>query len=267
MSDKKNEFEKLVSVEIEDVDSLTIAYTSNKVLIEFDESEVEETVGGIYTKGVKEHAFAKNTVRRGKVIKTCERIVPTRNEYDFTMWQTEIQIIPGDEVWINYFDMLNSYSLHHDDTTMKLIPYTSIICAVRDGEVIMCNGYTLLEDYEEEEGFGDFTWKEKMADQGIIRYIGQPNEMYYLPIMERDHSAYIKKGLGGAKVYGRCDGHLIIKNKSKSDPGPKQLKVGDRVLIGEPKRLFYLEEWAYARFDNRKLYRVCQQYNIIAVFN
>ena len=74
MSDKKNEFEKLVSVEIEDVDSLTIAYTSNKVLIEFDESEVEETVGGIYTKGVKEHAFAKNTVRRGKVIKTCGKL-------------------------------------------------------------------------------------------------------------------------------------------------------------------------------------------------
>lgn len=266
MSENINEFEKFVPIEIMDLDRFSIAELSNKVLIEINEEEVEKSVGGVITKGIKKFAFAKNTVRRGKVIKTCDKITPTRNENDFIMWQTDIQIQPGDEVWLNYFDVLNSYDLVYGERKMKMVPYVSIICTVRNNEVIMCNGYTLLEDYEEVIGAGPFSYKVKKKEQGIIRYIGKPNKRYYLPIMIKDHSKYIGKGMASSKIYGTCDGHYLVANKLKSDPGPKQLKVGDRVLIDDIRRVFNLEEWAYARFDNRKLYRVCQQSNIIAKF-
>lgn len=267
MTDKRNEFEKYVPIEIEDLDRFTINELSNKVLIEIDESEVEETVGGIITTGIKKFSFAKNALRRGTVVKTCKEIIPTRNESEFTLWQTDVQIKRGDVVYLNHFDMLNSYYISFEGRLMKIIPYASIICAMRNQRVIMCNGYALLEDYTETFTYGDVEIKKKLDDQGIIRYIGKPNKMYYLPILKRDHEKYIGKGMASREIYGSCDGHYLVRNKKKSDPAYRSIKVGDRVIIGSSERVFYLEEWAYARFNQRKLYRVCQQHNLIAVLN
>lgn len=265
MSDEKNAFEKFRPIEIDDLDKFILPRLSNKVLIEIDESEVKKTVGGIITEGIESHAFAKNTLRRGKVVKACKEIVPTRNESEFIMWQTDVQVKPGDIVYINHFDMRNSYYISQGERLMKLVPYASIICALRDGEITMCNGYTLLEDVEETLYPGTLEIKRKIDDQGIVRYIGEPNKRYYLPIMMHDHSKFIEKGIAGREVYGKCDGHLLVTDKRKSDPSSGSVKIGDRVMIGDLERVWYLEEWAYARFDHRKLYRVCQQRNIIAV--
>jgi hypothetical protein len=265
MSESKNEFEYFMPYEIDDLESFQIADTTNKVLIQVFPEDTDETIGGIQTKGLDTHSFARYTGRRGKVIKTCERIVPTRNCTEFTMWQTDIEIMPGDEVWLNFFDKLHSYDFRHKDMYLKLVPYASIICARRDGKTIMCNGYVLIERYVEEVKYIERVIVNEIYNQGIIKYVGKPNKRYYLPILSHDKAKYIEKGLGTSEVYGSCDGHFLVGNKKKNDPPEGTLKKGQRVVIGQTDRLFDLEEYAFAFFEDRKVYRVCQQYNIIAI--
>ena len=266
MTTQKNQFEYYVPYELDELESLRIVETTNKVLIQIFPEDAEETVGGIYTKGIKPFGFAKNTTRRAKVIKTCERIVPGKTEAEFTLWQTDVQVKPGDEIYINYFDNLNSYDFTYQDMDIKLIPYIGIICAIRDGEVIMCNGYVLLEDYEESVGFGEHKFERKIADQGIVRHIGKPNKRYYIPVVKHTRASKIREGRIGSVIYGRSDLEYICEDRWKHDHEEGELQDGDRVVIGDVRKVWYLEEWSYARFDKRKMYRVCQQYNIIAKF-
>ena len=124
MKKEKNEFEYFLPFRIDDLKSFRLAESANKVLIRIYPEETEETVGGLITKGVGHFAIAKNTVRRGEVIKTCKSFIPGKNAVDYTIWHTEIQIREGDEVWLNHFDMNNSFDFYHGDMLMKLIPYT-----------------------------------------------------------------------------------------------------------------------------------------------
>jgi len=266
MTAQKNKFEYFIPFVLDDIENLRIVESTNKVLIQIFPEDSEESVGGIITKGLNHFAFAKHAGRRGKVIKTCQKIIPCKNDTEFLLWQTDVQVKPGDEVWINYFDNLNSYPFTHKDMDLKIIPYSAIICAIRDDEIIMCNGYTLLEDYTETVGFGEHKFEKKVNDQGIVRHIGKPNIRYYIPVVKHTRTDKIREGRIGREIYGKADLEYLCEDLSKHDHKEGELKEGDRVLIGDLRRVWYLEEWMYARFDNRKLFRVCQQYNIIAKF-
>jgi len=71
---------------------------------------------------------------------------------DVMPWYTEIQVVPGDLVWFDYYDSLNSITFLVEEDEYRLIPYSSCYIAIRKGfdprpDLATClNGYCLFEE-------------------------------------------------------------------------------------------------------------------------
>ncbi len=244
---KTNQFELIVPYKI-DLDRFRIGPNSNKVLIEVFPDDVKKTVGGIITEGIAPHNFAGFATRRGKVIKTCNKIIITQNDVDSQIWECDVEVKPGDTVYINHMDAWNSYMFTDDDKRiMRLVPYNSIQLAKRDEEVIMCNGYILYEQIKNEVKYVlggkevELMGNKYVENEGIVKYVGSLNRRYRIP---------------GDK-----------KDLPRKDYGTEELKVGDRFRIEDPRKTWDLECYNFAIFDNRKMYKIVQRYNISAILS
>jgi len=259
---KKNEFENYAVYDIEDLDAFRLIEGTNMVLVEVFKSDVEKTIGGLITEGMDHFNFAEHTERRGRVVKTVEKFVPGRTGREVTMWQTDIDIEIGDEVYFNYFDKINSYLYRYQERNFVLMPYTAIILARRGKRTIMCNGYVLLEKLPPDEKKGLIYIPRPLRDrEWKILYHGEPNERHFLVVQPNDLQKYLLRN-PDKKVYAQGDGYMLVNNPNRSDS--PDLKRGDKVFITDKRWMFDLEVYAYARFDNRKIHTVCPRHCIQA---
>jgi len=241
---KKNPFEFIVPYKI-DVD--LIGDYSNHVLIEVFLEDVKKTVGGIITEGIEDRNFAGFATRRGRVIKSCSQIFIAENYQGAQMHECDVEIMVDDIVYIDHNVAWNSYMFTDDNKRiMRLIPYSSIQLAVRNGDVIMCNGFILYEKVEREKKYFlngkpiELFGNKYIENQGIVKYVGSLNKRYHYP------------------------GDVFRMNRT--DVGTEKLKPGDRFLIENPNKTWDLENWAFAIFDNRKIYKVIRRHNISAIY-
>jgi co-chaperonin GroES (HSP10) len=254
-----NEFESYLPYEI-DLQKFSLVEGTNQVLVKVYEQDVKETVGGIITEGIKSFEFAQNTERRGKVVKTVKTIIPGQNGVNVMMHDCDLEIQEGDEVYFNYFDNINSFIYTCQGEVYKLIPYSAIILAIRGENVIMCNGYLLIERIKRE----DRLLPEYKNDEGIVCFHGSLNKKYFMVVPYKDLDRYMEDN-PDKKVYSQLNHGVLINHLKRTDKGTEKIKKGSCVVIGDGRWLFDLEVYAYARFDNRKVYTVCPRHCVIGI--
>lgn len=150
--------------------------------------------------------------------------------------ENELQI--GDYAYFNYFA-----SIHGTDVWVgspghqelyRLIPYSGMMAAKRGDEVIILNGFVLLEEVNKEDG-SDVLWSPSSKDntRGIVRYIGGKRK-YDSPNLTDDID----------------------------------IEIGDMVLIRKGAPIVPFERQSYlATFDDGRLYRRVKRMDIAAVIN
>ena len=148
------------------------------VLIKLKSKEGATTKAGIIvgfepeTKYVEETGshIADLTATEGEVI-----ALPIHHWTEGYAIENELQI--GDYVYFSYFA-----SIHGTDVWVgspghqelyRLIPYSGMMAAKRNNEVIILNGFVLLEEVNKEDD-SDVLWSPSSKDntRGIIRYMG-----------------------------------------------------------------------------------------------
>jgi co-chaperonin GroES (HSP10) len=233
---KKNAWERYLEFTIEDWENFRIPH--NRVLVELNPEETERTIGGIIV--VKEHNFAAHATRRGIVKKTPHSLVCNINQGETMPWETDMELKIGDEVYMTFQDSNYGYPFTYKGNYMRMIDYSGILLAKRDKEIIMCNGYVLLEKIINKKTFGAYTKEEEDPNFAIVHAIGKPNR----------------------RIKG-YDKHLQEEVFTKDVS--IDLKIGDKVYINDHTRVFDLEDFAHANFDNRKIYKVCSRRRIAAI--
>jgi hypothetical protein len=108
------------------------------------------------------------------------------------------------------------------------------VAARRGGEIIILNGYVLLEEVmEEKKDNGIWSPVHKLTDRGIIRFMGSKRE-YDLPQLTDDID----------------------------------IAIGDEVLLRKGAHIIPMERQKYlATFDDGKMYRRVKRSDIVAVIN
>jgi hypothetical protein len=260
---KKNPHELIMHYEIKSLDEVKLIDGTNRVLIEIFPEDTNQTIGGIYTEGLKPFNFAEHAERRGIVIKACERVVPAVNHMDTMRWECDVDIQEGDEVWLNYFDQLNAFSFRMDKRIFKLVHYSSLIIAKRGDETIMLNGYVLITPVKEKIGFGEYEKEVEVDKQYEVVELGKLNKRYIVVFPDRPMMVAYHRNHPNSKRYGHM---FALERDDRTDSGTEDLKVGDKILVKDNREIFPLEEYAYARFKNRELFKICQRHNIIAIF-
>lgn len=237
-----NSHNKIVPVPLK---SLDIKIPSNYVLIEYDTKLYSKTTGGIF---IPENFLDEaNYINRiGTVIKVPKTLYFYRgadksNETRSMRWKTDIEIKEGDTVWINHMGSQNAYIFTFEDRFFKIIHYEDIATAKRKDEVIMCNGYILLEELYETLAFGAYEKDVKIQGKGKIAYIGNRNQKYNIPESSR----------GSTIIY-------------REDPFC-EFNIGEIAYINTKyyNKVRYLEDSTQKRFDNKMLL-IVQGYMIVA---
>lgn len=240
-----NTHEMIVPLEIEDLETVRIPF--NYVLMEYFPRANEKTISGIY---VPESSAieADNIDRVGIAIKVagginCYYRAPKnatpkqkQHEMESMRWKTNIEVQEGDKLIVNFQGSANAYQFTYGDRYFKGIHYQDIVMAIRGEEVIMCNGYVLLEEITESSKFLDYEKKEPVMGRGVVAYFGTPNQEYN-----------VKEG----DSYRYDDPNVIL---SKGDVAV--------VLKNHWAKVRYLEDATHQVFDSGKKLLVVQRYMI-----
>lgn len=235
---KRNEWQMYTEEHINDLDGFIVPH--NRVLMEMDPDANEKTVGGIIT--IKEMDYAGHAVRWGTVKKLPKRLYCQLKDPTSMPWECDIDVLPGDKVLMTYQDSNYGYPFWHGDKYHKLISYDGIILAKRENEIIMCNGYLLFEKVYETLRAGSY---EKIVEDkrwGIVVASGKPNRR-------------------------RKDYDMKRKSETLVMDSQVDLVPGDKVFIEDPTRVFDLEDFSHASFDNRKIYKVASRRRLGAVLS
>ena len=151
-------------------------------------------------------------------------------------WDCDMELQVGDFVWFSVLESRNATAIRCNDKLYKLIPYSECYCAKRGKEVIMLNGFILLERVFEKNTSPLAIYRQGDWDitKGIVRYVGKPNREY----INENYVDFV------------------------------DLEVGDEVLLSPRTALIPLERKSYmAKFDNDKLYWVVQARKIAMVLS
>jgi co-chaperonin GroES (HSP10) len=146
--------------------------------------------------------------------------------------ENELQV--GDQVWFNYFSSLHGTDIWVGRELYRMVQYSGMVAARRGDQLIILNGYVLLEDVEEKKG-SDSIWSPTHKDhtRGIIRFMGSKRE-YDLPQLTDDID----------------------------------IAIGDEVLLRKGAHIIPMERQKYlATFDNQRMYRRVKRSDIVAVLN
>lgn len=191
MSKQRQAFEYIIPMAM-NIDKFKLM--RNQVIVEYDPKQVEKTPSGIYAPvGALNHDIAANFVPRvGKVFKLPKMLYYNKKDMANSMrWKTEIEIEIGDTVWMNHVTALDS-QYTFKGKNYKLINYEDIVCAKRNGKVIMINGYILCKPVFEIKKALIFEKKEEILTHAVVEYIGKHIEEYQDP--RRCESDSIKVG-------------------------------------------------------------------------
>jgi co-chaperonin GroES (HSP10) len=233
---KKNEWERYLEYEIEDWIGFEIP--ANKVLVEIDPDETETTVGGIIV--IKDQDFAAHADRRGIVRKVPRKLTCVLNDPGSMSWECDMDLQVGDEVWMTHVDSYNAFTFNYGGVYMRLVDYAGMLVAKRGDRLIMCNGYVLLEKIMNVYKFGKYEREAEDKNFAIVKAVGKPNRKY--------------------KTYNK-----LTKREEIREDSQIELKEGDKVFIEDHSRVFDLEDFSHAVFDDRKIYKLAHRRRIGAV--
>jgi len=232
-------FDKIIPIEV-DINKLQPIF--NQVVIEFNPNENEKTAGGIFTpaKSTVDNR-AEHANRMGTVVTIPKYLYFKKDDHSHSMrWKTEIQIEPGDKVWVNH-STINDFQYRCDGKFYKTVHYEDLVVAKRGNRVIMLNGYLLIEPYFFNRKVLNYEKRIIDMTKGTIGWLGKVNEEY--SIAENIHL--------GKTVYRRDN---------------KGYKAGDRIIFNHKaiKKLRPLEYSVYNKFDG-KTYFVAQRHMIAGI--
>jgi co-chaperonin GroES (HSP10) len=234
--DTRNDFERKRKQRVLSIDSLIPM--PNYMIVKFNNNH-EKTVGGIITsEGAKSFEYSKYSDRSGIVIKPPYQLTCEKGDESSMLWETDIMVQKGDEVFFDATEDLHSQKIICGDSEYSICRYDAAVLAKRGKEIVMLNGYVLLEPIYITKKALEFEKKEMVFNEGMVRYLGMPNKKY--------------------RVKG--------KNKNyRSDEGCP-INIGDYVWLSDPQLVWFLEDFCFAIFDDRKMYRVCKRYMIGGIF-
>lgn len=202
MSRQRQAYEYIVPMAM-NLDKFKLMY--NKVIVEYDSKQTEKTPSGLYAPiGALNHETAANFVPRiGKVFKLPKMLYYDKKDMANSMrWKTEIELEIGDTVWMNHVTALD-FQFQFEGKNYKLINYEDIVCAKRNGKVIMINGYILCKPVFEKKKVLMFEKEEEILTHAVVEYIGKHIEQYQDPrryetdsIKVGDRIIFDKKALG-----------------------------------------------------------------------
>jgi len=163
---------------------------NNRVLVKIEDNlddgnKLKDTTLDIVLAG-GEWNEASRVVRFGKVVMKPERLVfrdKDNGESEGLMeWDTDMEIEIGDLCYFGKIASANSEIVYVGDELYYLIPYSRLILAIRGEEIIMLNGYCLLEEVIEKTrvrglvlDFGDHVNKK----MGVVTHVGNGNRSYF----------------------------------------------------------------------------------------
>jgi hypothetical protein len=237
-----------ISLSRKELDSGSIPF--NYVMVESEmTAEGKKTKGGIII-GHSEDVTFHSSVESAdigweadlaevcsKVYKLPQKLYYNREDISVTMpWDCDMDLQIGDMVWFSVLESRNATAIRCEDYYYKLIPFRDIITAKRGNEVIMLNGFVLLDKVYTENKSALAISRQGDVDQtkGIVRYIGKPNKEYIM------------------------DNYVDFID----------LEIGDEVLLSPKTPLINLERKSYlAKFDGDKLYWYVQRRRISMVLS
>ena len=115
-------------------------------------------------------------------VEIINEVMAVPDRLKFNEWETEMQLKVGDKVWVSYLSIIKGERVQVGDSVYVLVPYEKIILTKREDEIVMLNGYVLLEPVTEEVKQSGLIILLKTAKQaskrGIVRYIGPSNKRY-----------------------------------------------------------------------------------------
>lgn len=234
----KNDFERLNTIVVDSIENFKLM--PNKVLVEFFNGH-SKTVGGIETSAFSIASnYAAYSDRTAKVVKIPEKLTCSKHDSTSMLWECDVDVEVGDYVFFDPTESLHGQKIFckKDNKVFTIAFYGSIVLAKRLNNVIMCNGYVLLEQVYETEKVIAYEKDVPIFNQGIVSYIGKPNKKYR-----------VKNKNGNYRTDDGCD-----------------IEVGDRVILDMPQYTWMLEDWCFAVFDNRKMYKVAKRYMIAGVY-
>lgn len=170
----------------------------------------------------------------GKVYRCPLKLYYDRKDTLSMPWDCNMDLQVGDTVFFNIIESKNSVEIVCEDKIYKLLPYQDLYCAKLAKDIIMLNGYVLLEPIynKVESRFAINQEGEIDKTRGIVRYIGTPNREY----QRKEYIDFV------------------------------DLQVGDEVLLSVGTPMFFLERKNFlATLEGDKLFWVVQRRRIAMV--
>lgn len=172
----------------------------------------------------------------GKVYR-CPQLYYNTKDHSCSMpWDCDMELQKDDIVFFNIIESKNAVEIECEGITYKLIPYRDLYCAKRAKEIIMLNGYVLLEQIYKINDSEFAVSKEGEVDKtrGIVRYVGEPNREY----LRKEYVDF------------------------------KDLSVGDEVLLSPGTPMILLERKKFsATLEDDKLFWVVQRRRIALILS
>jgi len=134
------------------------------------------------TDTLKSGLYIDTTYKPEHHVEIINEVIAVPERLKFTDWETEMELKVGDQVWVNYLAIMKGEKIMVGDQTYTLVPYEKIILAKRGEDIVMLNGYVLiepvLEDAPESEIITLLKNTKQAAMRGYVRYMGTPNKRY-----------------------------------------------------------------------------------------
>lgn len=226
----RHDFEHIVPLAM-NLDKFQLMH--NYVIVEYDPKQNEQTPSGIYTPlaAVHREVAADYVPRVATVYKLPKTLYFDKKDMAYSMrWRTDIELEIGDTVWMN-FTTIQDYQFHFEGKEYKIVKYEDIICAKRNEEVIMINGYVLCSPTMITHKAMVYEREEVNIEQAIVKFLGKPNKEYQNP---------------------RWTDY--------------EIEVGDKVVFDKKDvgKVRYLESEYFLRFDGNP-YVVVQRYMVVGI--
>jgi len=198
---------------------------------------------------------------RGSVVSLPEKLVFKQGDHTSLKWKTEMELCVGDNVILKRPALSMALSKENgsyfieDGNVFVYIKYDEIIVGKRGEEVVILNGYVIIEPeviaYNTPLVIPEMAKKDSRMF-GIVRFIGKPNQEYHITKNSKSEDiATTDEVFWGRKENGEFKIDAV------------ELQPGDKVQFA-PSTAIPLEQELFQTLAgrNQKLYRM-QRFNIL----
>lgn len=212
------------------IDTSKIRMVNGRVLCKRITKNAEGSVNGIHypTQYHENQRLYQNADRVYEVV-----VAPSTMREE--RWLSDVQIEPGDIVWVEVIDALNAPEIQDGDDEYRILKYQSLIVAKRNGKVIPLNGNVILSNMYTKIKTGLGANFEVISEPAIIyplarvEWAGKQNK-YYVGTDDSDKNIKVKKG--DVVV-------LDLPNKNTATMSRKYIEEGMFAMFDEEHRYFY----------------------------